>query len=97
MPSNLVQKISNWIRTKVKNSKTKGIVLGLSGGIDSAVVSILCKNAVGRNNLLCLILPCETPQKEIQDAKFFARKFKLKTKTIDLTKIYKNLLKILPR
>jgi len=96
MPEISPEKISNWIKTKVKNSKTKGIVLGLSGGIDSSVVSVLCKNAVGRKNLLCLILPCETSKKDIQDAKLVAKKFKLKTKTVDLTNIYRNLLKILP-
>ncbi len=96
MPSNLVKKISLWIKTKIKQAKVKGAVVGLSGGVDSAVVSALCKNAIGSKNLLCLILPCQTPETEIEDAKLVAEKLKLRTETIDLTDIYESFIKILP-
>ncbi|MFZ2938027.1 MAG: NAD(+) synthetase, partial [Candidatus Omnitrophota bacterium] len=33
------KKIANWIRNKVKEAKVEGIVMGLSGGIDSCVVA----------------------------------------------------------
>ena len=55
-----------WLRKKVRKSNRKGIVLGLSGGIDSSVVAALCKKAVGKKNILCLILPCETLKEDIQ-------------------------------
>ena len=51
-------KIISWIKQKVKDSGARGIVMGLSGGVDSAVVAALCKEAVGRNNLLVLFMPC---------------------------------------
>ncbi|MEW6556861.1 MAG: NAD+ synthase [Elusimicrobiota bacterium] len=92
----LEQKIVNWLKKKVKNTKKNGFVVGLSGGIDSAVVSVLCQKAVGTKNLLCLILPCETSKQDIETAKRFAKKFNLITETVDLTKTYKNFVKILP-
>ena len=44
-------KIVAWIRKQVKRANAKGIVLGLSGGIDSAVVCALSKEAVGQENV----------------------------------------------
>ena len=89
-------RIVNWIRREIKRAKKSGIVLGLSGGIDSCVMAILVKKAMG-NNLLTLILPCKSSKKDLEDAKFIAKKFKLRTKIIDLSKIYDILVEILPK
>ncbi len=90
------KKIIVWLKTKLKSAKKSGIVVGLSGGVDSAVVSVLCRKAVGTKNILCLILPCQSQKTDITDSKKVAKKFGLKTETIDLTKIYENLIGILP-
>ncbi|MBN1385306.1 MAG: NAD+ synthase [Elusimicrobia bacterium] len=86
-----------WLRKKIKSTKRNGIVIGLSGGIDSAVVAALCKKAVGSKKLLCLILPCQSQKSDIIDAKNVAKKLNIKTKTVELTKIYNNLIKLLPK
>ena len=53
-----VQKISNFIREmSVKNFKSRGAVVGLSGGIDSAIVAKLCVHALGSERVLGLLLP----------------------------------------
>jgi NAD+ synthase len=91
------QKIANWIKKEVKQAGAKGIVLGLSGGVDSSVVAALAKEAMGRKRLLALILPCHSSIQDLQDARFIANKFDINTKTIDLSKIYDNLIKILPK
>jgi len=93
---NLKTKIVHWIREKVRQSGRKGIVLGMSGGIDSAVVGALAAEAVSKKNLRCLILPCESSNEDIEDAKMFVKKFGLNSKIIDLTFTYKMLLKSLP-
>jgi len=89
-------KIISWIKQQVKNAGAKGIVMGLSGGIDSAVVAALCKAAVGKNNLLVFYLPCNSNIQDLKDAKLVARELGLKSKLVDISGVYNNFLKILP-
>ena len=89
-------KIIGWIKKQVKLAGAKGVVLGLSGGVDSALVAALSKKAVGRN-LLCLIMPCNSFKEDIKDAKLIAKKFKINTKQVNLEPVYKTLTKLLPK
>ena len=89
-------KIISWIKQKVKNSGAKGIVLGLSGGIDSAVVAALAKAAVGKHNLLVLFMPCNSQSQDLKDAELVAHELGLKSKLVDLSAVYNNFLKVLP-
>jgi NAD+ synthase len=89
-------KIVSWIKGQVKLSGAKGIVMGLSGGIDSAVVAALCKEAVGKNSLLVLFMPCNSNPQDLKDAKLVATKLGLKSRLVDLSGVYKNFLKVLP-
>lgn len=57
----------DWLREKVKDSHTNGIVVGVSGGIDSALVAFLIKRAFP-NNSLGIILPCKSNPKDREDA-----------------------------
>jgi NAD+ synthase len=91
------KKIILWIRKQLKNSRTKGIVLGLSGGIDSAVVSALAKEAAGKKRVLALILPCQSQKEDLKDARLVAKTLGIKTEQIELSKIYNDLIKILPK
>jgi len=90
-------KIVVWIRKQVKEANAQGIVLGLSGGIDSAVVCALAKEAVGKENVLGLFMPCQSQAQDIKDAKIVAGKLKVRTKTVDLSAIYGSFLKVLPK
>lgn len=92
----LVKKLVTWLKHKVKDTGCRGVVVGLSGGLDSAVTARLCQKAVGKN-VLGLILPCHSSPADLVDARFIAQKFKLKTKYIDLTKAFYTLCTILPR
>ncbi len=92
----LEKKIVQWIRKKVKQANAKGIVFGLSGGLDSAVVAALVKKAVGKNHR-ALILPCQSAKPAVADAKSVIKKFKLKSKTVDLTQHFDSFKKALPR
>lgn len=92
----MYRKIVSWIKQQVNDSGAKGIVLGLSGGIDSAVVAALAKGAVGKDNLLVLFLPCNSNPQDLKDAKLVAHELGLKSKLVDLSAVYNNFLKVLP-
>lgn len=51
------QKIEEYIRNYVRDSNTQGVLLGLSGGIDSAVSAALAVRAVGKDKVMAFILP----------------------------------------
>lgn len=91
------RKIVNWIRNQVSQAKAAGIVMGLSGGVDSAVVAALSKEAVGKKRFLALLLPCHSQRQDSDDARLVARKLSVKTKQVDLSKIYDSLINILPK
>jgi NAD+ synthase len=86
--------IINWIKIQVLNAGKKGTVFGLSGGIDSAVIAAMCKQAFPKENM-ALILPCESNPSDITDALKIIDKFHIKYNNIDLTDIYKELLNIM--
>jgi NAD+ synthase len=90
------EKIVSWIRQELSLTKAKGIVMGLSGGIDSCVVACLAKEAVGKKRLLTLILPCHSLKSDLQDATLCARHLGIKARTIDLSAIYDKFIKVLP-
>ncbi len=94
--SSLKEQIIRWLREQVKETRAKGLILGLSGGIDSSVAGVLAKEAVG-NKVLGLILPCHTAKKEIEDVRLVVEKFKIRNKVISLTSVYDLLIKLLPR
>ena len=84
--SEVEKRISRFIKEYVENAGAKGIVLGLSGGIDSNTIAALSSLAIGGDNVLGLMLPEEEnfSQKDIDDAKVVAEKFSLKTQICDI-------------
>jgi NAD+ synthase len=91
----LAEKLSGWIKDKVAEAGYKGAVVGLSGGVDSAVVAALCVKALPQNTL-GLIMPCHSNAKDREHAEMAAKKFGVPTKTVVLDDIYDAYLKILP-
>jgi NAD+ synthase len=85
-------KIKRFIKDYVEKSGTKGIVLGLSGGIDSCTIAVFSALAIGGNRVIGLILPERETQniRDIRHAKVVAQKFGFKTETIDITPILEN-------
>ncbi len=51
-----IARISNFLKSQLESSSAKGYVVGLSGGIDSAVVASLCQRSAGATKVLCLRL-----------------------------------------
>ncbi len=91
----LARKLAEWIKERVAEAGCKGAVLGLSGGVDSAVVAALCIKAFPKN-MLGLIMPCHSNARDKKHAELVAIKFSIPTKTVVLDDIYDVYLKILP-
>jgi NAD+ synthase len=92
----LAMEIEHWIKNYVNSAKAKGIVLGLSGGIDSAVTAALSTNALGRENVLGVSLPIESLSQDLEDAKLVANHLGISFLISELTSVYNELLKVLP-
>lgn len=90
-----INAVSSWIREQVVKAGAKGIVLGLSGGIDSAVVAALSRRALGPD-VLGLLLPCHSHRQDTEDALTVAGHLGLETVTVDLTPAFDLLLTLLP-
>lgn len=81
-------KIVEFIRDYYKKNNLGGAVLGISGGKDSAVVAALLVEALGKENVLGLTLPCHSKQKDKDGAKLISDHYGFKLLNIDLTKVY---------
>ena len=91
----LANKLGAWIRGQVAEAKLRGVIFGLSGGIDSAVVGALCKRAFPKD-ALGLIMPCHSNQTDIEHAQAVARKLQIPTMTVALEEAFGSLLKAIP-
>lgn len=78
-----------FIRDQVFNKfKRMGTVIGISGGIDSALTCALCAKAIGPENIIGLIMPeKDSDPKSAAYAKILCDKFNIKSILIDLTPI----------
>ena len=66
--------ISSWLRERVQSAGVQGLVFGMSGGIDSAVVARLCQLAVA-DRCLGVIMPCHSSPQDEEDARLVADHF----------------------
>lgn len=92
------KRICRFIREYVENAGAKGIVLGLSGGIDSGTAAALSSLAVGGENVLGLMIPEAENfnQKDVDDAKLVAEKFKLESGICDMSQVTEAFYKGIP-
>jgi NAD+ synthase len=92
------KRICRFIKEYVENAGAKGIVLGLSGGIDSGTIAALSSRAIGGDKVLGLMLPEEEnfSQKDIDDAKVVAEKFDLQTQICDMSEVLACLYEAIP-
>jgi len=88
----VASRIVDWIREQVNDATAEGVVLGLSGGIDSSVTAALCKRAF-HDNTLGLIMPCLSDPIDVEHANLLAERFEIETRIVDLGRTFEAMLK----
>ncbi len=90
-----IEAICEWISDHAGKAGRSGAVVGLSGGIDSAVVGALLKRALG-DNVVGIIMPCHSQPSDEHCARISASAFDIKVERVDLGPVYDNFVQSLP-
>lgn len=91
----IADQISRWLRRQVEEAGARGLVVGLSGGLDSACTAALAKRAVG-DGALGVLLPCHSDPMDAEYAELAAEVLGFDTITVDLGPAHDALLAVLP-
>ncbi|ALD66210.1 NAD(+) synthase [Spiroplasma cantharicola] len=76
-----------WLQQEVKKANQKGVIVGISGGIDSAVVAAIAKKAFP-NDYLTVWMPCNSSDLDEKCKLELIEKFDLKNVSVDLSKTF---------
>ncbi len=91
-PAVEARRISEFIRKTVAGAHASGVVVGLSGGIDSAVVGALCVRALGKDGVLGLLMPSDhTPKEDLEDARSLAKGWGIRAREVGISNIVEGL------
>jgi len=87
--NSIKNRIEKFLVNEVNQSGSKGVIFGLSGGIDSAVIAALCSNVL-KEKSLALIMPDSkiTPEKDTEDGIRLAKNLGIEYKIIDINSIH---------
>jgi len=91
----LAEKLVSWIRDRVLAARCKGVVIGMSGGLDSSVLAVLCYRAFPRS-MLGILMPCYSSQEGVEHAQAVANQFSIPTEKVALDNVFDALLRVLP-
>lgn len=87
----------DFLRDETKNAGFTRGVIGLSGGVDSAVASFLAVEALGKENVRAILMPYKTSNpRSAADAELVARALDLRSETVDITPMVEPYLKSVP-
>ena len=90
----LAQGLISWIKDSVLAAGGKGVVFGMSGGVDSSMVAVLCRNAFPETSL-GIIMPCHSDSMDEEHAELVANKFNIPVKVVVLDKAFDSMIEVL--
>lgn len=91
----VAERISRWIADEVHRAGAQGGVLGVSGGVDSALVAALTAKALpGR--ALAVLMPCHSQPEDEEWGRLVIQTFGLESLRVDLTPVYDAFVGCLP-
>ncbi|MEW6230577.1 MAG: NAD(+) synthase, partial [Bacillota bacterium] len=79
--------LAGWIKDQVSSAGARGVVVAISGGVDSAAVTALSARAMP-GGVLGLLLPAHSNPQDMEDAKAVAQTFGVPTEVIDLAPLF---------
>src|SRR5215207_5366564 len=94
--ASLADDIAGWLRFQMDQVGASRLVLGLSGGIDSAVVCALSTMAAGPSRVIAAIMPIHSRSDDIRDAELVASTFEVIPRAIDLVPAHDALIAAMP-
>src|SRR5215216_6387932 len=94
--ASLADEIAGWLRFQMDQVGASRLVLGLSGGIDSAVVCALSTMAAGPARVIAAIMPIHSRPDDVRDAELVATAFEVLPRVIDLVPAHDALIAALP-
>ena len=80
-----------WIKEYVEKTKANGIIIGNSGGKDSATVLAMAVKAIGRDKVISVAMPCFSKESDLEDAKLVANTFEVPLLKVDLSNTYQEM------
>jgi NAD+ synthase len=83
----VAQHLVNWLRKKVGEAGASGVVLGVSGGVDSAVAAVLAQKAFP-DNCMALVLPCESSTEDLVHSRLLLDEFNIPYRVVELDNVY---------
>jgi NAD+ synthase len=95
----VVYTITQFIKSGVRRSGSKGVVIGMSGGIDSSVATCLSVRALGPNGVFGLILPDSsvTPKSDTKHAERLAKELEIGYRIVEVGKTKNQFLRDFPK
>lgn len=87
-PEKIADYLENWIRESFAEAKASRAVLGISGGIDSALLAALLAKTLGPENVTGVIMPCHSMPVDEEYARLLAEAVGIKTAKVDLSSVY---------
>jgi NAD+ synthase len=97
-PQKVIRTVTHFISRETQKRNFKGVVVGLSGGLDSSVSATLAVQALGPRCVFALILPDSniTPKSDIYDAQRLAGCLRVRHRTFEIGTIKKSFIGKLP-
>jgi NAD+ synthase len=87
-PEKALNETLGFIRKVVKKSNASGVVLGMSGGVDSSLTAVLCVRALDKEKVLGILMPTSfTPKEDVEDGFDLAKSLGIRTEMVNIDEI----------
>lgn len=84
----VVKKVIEFIEKIIEDANAAGVVVGLSGGVDSSLAATLCVRALGKEKVIGILMPTAfTPLPDVKDAQELAEWLEIRTEFVNIQEI----------